>query len=98
MPLNLCVPDSITVIRTEMYLGRGASAQTLARIEALVQRFPESPDLWVLRGDAIQLSDGTGPTLAEARKSYQRALALDPSHREAAEEIREFDEMHGSLD
>jgi hypothetical protein len=94
MAKDLCVPDEIAAIRADIYVHGGASAGTLARIESLVHRFPDSPDLWVLRGDAIQLGDGTGPSLDEARKSYEHALAIDSGHREAASELQHFIETH----
>ena len=97
MATDRCVPDEIAAVRAEIYVQNGASPQTLARIEGLLRRFPDSPDLWVLRGDAIQLGDGTGPSLSDARKAYEQALAIDPSHREAAKELAHFIDVHGDV-
>jgi tetratricopeptide (TPR) repeat protein len=58
-------------------------------VEALAA-YPSSAALWCLRGDIIQLGDGTGPELPEALASYERAVALDPNCAEAYEEIGNY--------
>lgn len=93
MTRPLCVPDEIQAIRSEIFVARGASPAVLQRIEELIRRFPDSPQLWILRGDAIQRGDGSGAPLAEAGESYRRALALDPDNREAAEALRRLAEL-----
>ena len=50
----------------------------MRQIEAAVEESP-SAELWILRGDAIQLSEGDTYTLAEAEQSYMRAAELEPS-------------------
>ena len=85
----------ITNLRARIRAEREVSQRLFAQVEALVERFPASPDALILRGDAIQLGDGSGPELIEARRSYERALELDPSNREAVNEIQMWDEIHG---
>jgi predicted Zn-dependent protease len=89
-----CAPDEIQAIRAEIYVARRASPGILRRIEELTRQFPESPQLWILRGDALRLGDGTGRPLAEAKRCYQRALALDPGNGEAAEALARFIDLH----
>jgi predicted Zn-dependent protease len=83
----LCVPDEIQAIRSELFLKRAASPETLHRIDGLLRRFPDSPQLWLLRGRAMQLCDAGELRRGDAIESYQRALALDPSNHEASEEL-----------
>jgi predicted Zn-dependent protease len=87
-PSSLCVPDEIQAIRSELFLKRAASPETLDRIDGLLRRFPESPQLWLLRGRALQLSDTGKLRRSDAIESYQRGLALDPSNQEASEELK----------
>jgi len=62
----------------------------LAEVETLLQRSPDSAVLWRLRGHLLQLSTGDSRTLASARESYERAIALDPSSANAHLSLAEF--------
>jgi predicted RNA polymerase sigma factor len=83
MPDELCVTDDISGLRAEVYVARQASEQTIARIDALLVRFPESPELWVMRGDALRLLENE----VDARTSYERALAVSPGNALALEAL-----------
>jgi hypothetical protein len=47
-------------------------------------------ELWILRGLCIQLSDGTDLPLAEAKRSFECALHLNPKHADATLEMAWF--------
>ncbi|MGA7613830.1 MAG: tetratricopeptide repeat protein [Thermoanaerobaculia bacterium] len=81
---SACVPDEISGIRAQLHLKRSADGETLAKIERLASEFPDSPDVWVLRGEAMELRGD----VAEARRSYERALALQPDHAEAERRMK----------
>lgn len=49
-----------------------------------------SVDLWVLRGDAIQLCEEDAYDLDDARQSYMKAIALDPESADAFESLAHF--------
>ena len=71
--------------------GEEASTQTLALADEAVRAWPESPKLWCMRGDLIQLGAADIPhELADALASYERAIAIDPKCVEAYEEIGHF--------
>lgn len=61
----------------------------MRQIEAALEESP-SAELWILRGDAIQLSEGNTYTLAEAEQSYMRAVELEPSLPEPYESLGYF--------
>lgn len=70
--------------------------QSFQGIAEAIVAYPSSTSLWCLRGDLIQLGDGTGPKLPEALASYEKAIALDPNCAEAYEEIGHyFDTVEG---
>lgn len=50
--------------------------EALGRIEEAGEE-ALSPQLWVVRGRCIQLGEGKGVPLEEAKKSFRRALELD---------------------
>ena len=71
--------------------GLEASNQALALADEAVRAWPESPKLWCMRGDLIQLGAEDIPhDLADALASYERAIAIDPKCVEAYEEIGHF--------
>ncbi len=72
------MPGIEASIRSDIRRRGGATPEILRRIEAALEDNP-SVDLWILRGDAIQLSDGDAHTLADAEQSYERAVELEPS-------------------
>lgn len=49
-----------------------------------------SAELWILRGDAIQLSDGEDYELDDAEASYRNAIQLDPDCAAAYESLGYF--------
>jgi hypothetical protein len=59
---------------------------------AATNAYPDSVDLWLLRGDFVQLcDDGDAPfPLEDALASYERAAALDPTRPEPHVEIGHF--------
>jgi tetratricopeptide (TPR) repeat protein len=71
--------------------GEEASNQTLDLADEAVRAWPESPKLWCMRGDLIQLgADGAPYELGDALASYEQAIAIDPKWVEAYEEIGHF--------
>ena len=63
-----------------------ALAEVLVQLEANC----ESPTLWVLRGNLIQLADNNPFPLEDAERSYLKALEIDPGHLEAMEDLAHF--------
>ena len=60
-------------------------------LRAALAEYPDSPSLWCLRGDMIQLSDeDAGCSLDDVLPSYEKALDLDPNCGEAYESIGYF--------
>ncbi len=60
----------------------------LGMVEGGLQSFPKSTQLWILRGDLIQLSDDdVSYCLDDALASYQKALECDPGNGQAYESI-----------
>jgi tetratricopeptide (TPR) repeat protein len=56
-----------------------------------VRAFPDSPKLWCMRGDLIQLASESCPhSLDDARACYQRATEIDPQFIEAWESLGHF--------
>lgn len=93
--------EFVTRVKAEITQAGGASLSILADIERELQREPAA-DLWILRGDAIQLSDGAEYALEDARTSYLRAFALDPYCADAYESLGHFtyaveDDARGSV-
>ena len=65
--------------------------EVLACADEAVRAFPQSAELWCIRGDLIQLGSEDSPyELADALASYARALAADPKCVEAYEGIGYF--------
>lgn len=88
-------------IKTEITRARRASSEVLAQIDEELQGQP-SAELWILRGDALQLYDGDEYDLEDAEASYHQALELDPQSADAWESLGHFtfavsDDARGSL-
>ena len=83
------MPSREESIRAELVGHEGATPEILREIEAALEESP-SAELWILRGDAIQLSDGGAYTLADAEQSYARAAELEPSLPEPFESLGHF--------
>lgn len=70
---------------------------TIALVDDAVRVFPQSPRLWCIRGDVIQLGpDGCPHNLEDARDCYHRAIDIDPQFVEAWESLGYF--YHAVLD
>ena len=79
-----------------------ASPEMLDEIEDELERDP-SAELWILRGDAIQLSDADDSDLDDAARSYLEAIELDPNSADAYESLGHFtfavnDDARGSIE
>lgn len=81
--------EFIDRIRDEIRRDGGASNDLLRRIEDELRSHP-SAELWILRGDAIQLSDGEDYELDDAETSYRNAIQLDPGCAAAYESLGYF--------
>ena len=69
-----------------------ATLEDLQEIDRALAVHPESVDLWVLRGDFIQLCDDglDAPPLEEALRSYKTAADLAPTRPEPQLEIGHY--------
>ena len=94
MLLLICMEETAYIEKLKsLYPAEGeeTSNQALALAEEAVRAFPESPKLWCMRGDLIQLSaEGIPYELGDALASYKRAIAINPKCVEAYEEIGHF--------
>lgn len=65
--------------------------ETIVLADEAVRAFPQSPRLWCIRGDLIQLGPEDNPhSLDDARACYQRATEIDPQFVEAWESLGHF--------
>ncbi len=55
----------------------GEYAEALAAVDTMLEQWPASPALHVLRAELIQLQEAEGPELEEARRELDQAIALD---------------------
>jgi tetratricopeptide (TPR) repeat protein len=83
------MPNGVESIRSDIRVRGGATPEILRQIDAALEERP-SAELWILRGDAIQLSDGNTHTIADAEQCYERALELDPSSCEPYQSLGHF--------
>jgi tetratricopeptide (TPR) repeat protein len=81
--------EFIDNMRSEIARAGYASPSVLARIEQELAR-ETSAELWILRGDALQLTEGDELDLQEAENSYLKALELEPGSAEAYESLGYF--------
>ncbi len=81
--------DFISRLKSELDQADHVSSERIAEIEAELQKRP-SADLWILRGDAIQLTDGNEYDLDEAERSYRKAIEIDPESPDAYESLGQF--------
>lgn len=95
--------DFICRMKSEISRAERASDDVLSQIDEELERAP-SAELWILRGDALQLSDDqVEDALGEVERSYRAALELDPSSADAYESLGHFvlsvsDDARESLD
>jgi hypothetical protein len=83
------MPSIEESIRAEIQRAGRASPEILRRIDAALEQNPTAA-LWILRGDAIQLSDQNTYSVADAEQSYRHAIDLDPASYEAYESLGYF--------
>jgi Flp pilus assembly protein TadD len=76
-------------IRAEMQGAGRATPELVRRIDAALEHNPTAT-LWILRGDAIQLSDEATYSLSDAEQSYLHAIELDPASHQAYESLGHF--------
>ncbi|HEY0140914.1 MAG TPA: hypothetical protein VGF48_08460 [Thermoanaerobaculia bacterium] len=81
--------DFVRRIKNEIFRAEEASPAVLAQIDEELERQP-SAALWILRGDALQLSEDDEYDPQDAETSYLKALELDPQSAEAYESLGHF--------
>ena len=79
--------DYIEKVRRVAILNMSTTSEPFQIITKALQVFPHSAALWCLRGELIQLSDGSTLSSDDARASFEKAIELDPSFSSAYEEI-----------
>ena len=80
--------DFIARVKHEIARAEYVPRNLLDEIERELDRHP-SAELWILLGDAIQLS-ACHESLDDVESSYRRALELDPSSADAHESLGHF--------
>ena len=87
--------EHIDAIRKALPERGFASSRHVDAVEEALKQYPNSTRLWYLRGDLIQLNDDASDrrTLVDVRRSYERALEIDPDCEEAHEELGRFFEV-----
>jgi Tfp pilus assembly protein PilF len=81
--------DLLARVREEVAQTSRVSEESLREIEDALEANP-SAELWLMRGDAIQLSDSKEWSLQDVETSYLRAIDLDPESPDAYEELGRF--------
>jgi len=67
------------------------SAEALALADEAVRAYPDSPKLWLMRGNLIELGpEDIAYQLEEALACYERAVLIDPQFAEGYEEIGHY--------
>jgi tetratricopeptide (TPR) repeat protein len=82
--------EYIKSIRREFAADETAAGKLLGKVDVGLRLFPESAELWCLRGHLIQISDGGEYQLEEALASYEKAVGIDPNYLDVYEEIGYF--------
>ena len=83
--------DYITELKARWPQTSDASLETIALADEALRAFPQSPRLWCIRGDLIQLGPKSSPhNLDDALACYQRAIEIAPQFVEAWESIGHF--------
>lgn len=63
----------------------------LEMIETAIREYPDLAELWILRGDLVQLSDHDDRyTMKDAESSYLKAIQLEPDDPEGYESLGLF--------
>jgi len=84
------IPNEMTELRRLWREERFDEALRL--VEHLLKLHPGCAQLWLRRGDLIQLAD-QGPELEEAGVSYRQALRLAPNNLEALRLLAHFHDI-----
>lgn len=83
--------EIIDAIGAEVAAHEKATPRALGLVEKGLKLFPQSPRLWMVRGDLIQISDDDERySLEDALESYRTALRLDPNNAEAYESLGHY--------
>jgi len=83
--------DYSTQLKARLPRDCDASLETITLADEAVRVFPQSPRLWCIRGELIQLGPENCPhSLDDARACYQRATEIDPQFIEAWESLGHF--------
>jgi len=83
--------DYIKELRERWPQDCDATLETIALADEAVRSFPQSAQLWCIRGDLIQLGPESCPhSLDDALASYQRAIEIAPQFAEAWESVGHF--------
>ena len=69
-----------------------SSSSHVDAVDEALRQHPDSVRLWLLRGDLIQTNDEVddGRELDDARRSYERALEIDPACHEAHQSLGHY--------
>lgn len=82
------VDEYIEQIHGNLERNEKALPRDLELMEAAIAEHPDLAELWILRGDLIQLSDDdNGYTLVDAESSYLKAVELEPDDPEGYESL-----------
>jgi hypothetical protein len=74
--------------------GSETPIQVFREIEEALSVYPDSPSLWCMRGDLIQLGPEDSPySLEDALRSYEKALTINPVFAEAHESIGYYSDV-----
>ena len=89
-------------VKDEIAQAGGASPEIVSQIEEELERAPTA-ELWILRGDAIQLCEDDEIEIEDAEASYRQALELDPRSADAFESLGHYtyailDDARGALE
>ena len=83
--------EYISAVRQRIGVEGRVFVESFDLLRAALIEHPDSPSLWCLRGDMIQLSDeDIECSLDDVLPSYQKALDLNPAWGEAYESIGYF--------
>jgi Tfp pilus assembly protein PilF len=89
MKSTLWFKRGVARVRREWRAGRNERA--LAEVSRLLVEWPDNPQLLIMWADLVQLQESDeGPSLAQAKAAYQRALDLDENSSEVLNELGLF--------
>ncbi len=83
--------DYIARLRAGWPKSGDASLEDIILADEAVRAYPQSAQLWLMRGDLIQLGPESCPhPLEEALASYERAVQIAPEYAQAWDEIGHY--------